>query len=97
MKTNNLDVPTFYFLDCSSVSEPQVIGLNIFIKTKCHPRTWFHTKAVVCFICLQTRSCVFSSSTTDTSQRIFVGPLHSSQPSAVVIWKGNRVLKNIRI
>lgn len=54
MKTNNFDVPTFYFLDFSSVSEPQVIGLNIFIKTKCHPRTWFHPEAVVCFICLQT-------------------------------------------
>lgn len=54
MKTNNLDVPTFYFLDFSSVSEPRVIRLNIFIKTKCHPRTWFHPEAVVCFICLQT-------------------------------------------
>lgn len=54
MKTNNLDVPTFYSLDFSSVSEPQVIGLNIFIKRECHPRTCFHTEAVVCFICLQT-------------------------------------------
>lgn len=91
MKTNNLDIPVFYFLDFSSVSEPQVIGLNIFIKTECHPRRWFRTKAVICSICLQTQCCVFSSSITDTLQRIFVGLMHSSQPFAVVIRKGNRV------
>lgn len=36
----------FIFQIFYQVVKPQVIGLNIFIKMECHPRTWFHRSSL---------------------------------------------------